>query len=406
VILPLLLLATITFHKDVEPILQRHCQNCHRPGEIGPMPLLTYQQARPWARAIRQAVVTKTMPPWFAETSAAPLRNDPRLAPGEIRVIEEWVRQGAPRGTAADAPRPVAWRLGWSIGEPDLVVTMPKPVLVPAKQEIDYQYVVLPLGADEDRWAERIEIRPGARAVVHHAVAYVREPGSPWLRDAKSGDAFSRPGATTSDILALYAPGQPPSSYPKGMAKKIPAGSDLVLQLHYTPNGTAVEDRTSIGIVLAKTKPAKRVLTLQLHTTDFLIPAGQRNHRVTVSGTLPSECELLGFFPHLHLRGTAFEYEAVAPGGRVSTLLRVAPYRFNWQLSYSLDQPMPLRAGTRLRATAWYDNSANNPWNPDSSQDVTYGEQSRDEMMVGFFDMAVSADTDKRQFFDLRQARP
>jgi hypothetical protein len=370
------------------------------------MPLLTYEQARPWARAIRQAVSTKTMPPWFAASSAMPLRNDPRLTAGEINVINEWVRQGSLRGSAADAPPPVDWPQGWNIGNPDIIVTMPKPVMVPAREEIDYQYIVLPLGLNEDRWAERIEIRPGARSAVHHAVAYIREPGSPWLRDATPGVAFSRPGATTTDILAVYAPGQPPAQYPEGMAKKIPAGSDMVLQLHYTPGGKAVQDRTAVGVVFARPVPRKRILTLQLHATDFVIPAGERNYKVSASGTLPAECEVLSFFPHLHLRGSSFEYETVASGGRLTTLLRVAPYRFNWQLAYVLEKPMRLPAGTRLRATAWYDNSANNPWNPDPTVDVGYGEQSRDEMMVGFFDVAVDAGIDKRLFFDLRRTPP
>jgi hypothetical protein len=231
-------------------------------------------------------------------------------------------------------------------------------------------------------------IMPGHRAIVHHVVAYIREPGDTWLH-----------GPTTNDMLVVYAPGQPEMVCLPGMAKKIPAGADLVLQIHYTPNGHAVDDRTSIGIRFAQSPPEKRVLTLQLNAVDFEIPVGEANHRVTVSGTLPNDCLLLSLFPHMHLRGKAFEYAIIEAGGRVETLLRVAPYDFAWQLNYRLAGPRLLKKGTRLRATAWYDNSPNNPRNPDPTVDVSYGEQSTQEMMVGFFDVAVPAGMDKAGFF-------
>lgn len=388
-----------TFYGEVLPVLQRRCQSCHRPGEAAPMPLLTYQEARPWAKAIRQAVLSRRMPPWFAAYSSVPLENNPSLSADEIRVIDEWASHGAPAGDPKIAPPPPAFTEGWNIPQPDLTVRMPAPVAVPAREELDYQFVILPLGLHEDRWVQAAEIRPGVRGIVHHAVAYIREPGSDWLRGAAPGKPFSQPGVTRSDILAIYAPGQPAMRCPPGMAKKIPAGSDLVLQMHYTPNGAAVEDRTSVGIVFAGSPPQKRVLTLQLGTTAFRIPAGDRDYRVSVSGTLPNEALLLSLFPHMHLRGKAFEYSIAAPGGRYETLLRVAPYDFYWQLDYRLAQPRLLPKGTRLVCTAWYDNSPGNPRNPDPGEDVVYGEQSRDEMMVGFFDVAVPAGVDKFQFF-------
>jgi hypothetical protein len=387
--------AAPTFHRDIEPILQRHCQGCHRPGEIGRMPLLTYSQVRPWARAIRQSVVTRRMPPWFAARHAHPMANDPRLSDAEIGLIEAWVRAGAPRGRPEEAPPPREFVPGWNIGRPDLIVGMPQAVAVPAKEEIDYVFQVVPLGLAEDRWVRAVEIRPERREVVHHVVVYVREPGSRWLR----GDQRR---VTTSDILAIYTPGQSAAPLPPGMARKIPAGSDLVFQLHYTPAGKAVTDRTSLGLVFSSEPPEKRVFTLQLGTAAFRIPPGEPNHRVSVSGTLPADALLLSFFPHLHLRGKAFEYERIEPGGRVTTLLRVEPYDFYWQLDYRLRQPLPLPAGTLLRCTAWYDNSANNPRNPDPAAEVVYGEQSRDEMMIGFFDVAVDPALDKEAFFRLR----
>ncbi|MGH9674347.1 MAG: thiol-disulfide isomerase, partial [Bryobacteraceae bacterium] len=244
----LLLLHAATFHKDVLPILQKRCQPCHRPGEIAPMPLLTYRDVRPWAKAIREAVLTRKMPPWFAASETLRFENDPRLAPAEIATIDVWVRAGAPAGDARDGPA-VAWTRGWNITTPDRVITMPEPVPVPARGRLDYQFVILPLGLAADRWVQAAEIRPGARAQVHHVVAYVREPASGWLRDQPAGRPFARPGPTTSDILAIYAPGQPAMQLASGSAKLIPAGSDVVLQIHYTPNGRAAADRTSIGLV-------------------------------------------------------------------------------------------------------------------------------------------------------------
>jgi hypothetical protein len=389
-----------TFYRDVVPILQRHCQNCHRQGEIGPMPLLTYAQTRPWAKAIRDQVLLGKMPPWFAQTEAVKFENDPRLSADEIATLREWVDSRAPAGKAADAPPPMGWTKGWNIQSPDLVVSVPEPIPVPAREEMDYRYVIIPLHLAKSRWVEAAEIRPGARAVVHHAVAYIRAPGDPWLRDAPVGKSFARPGTTKADILAIYAPGQPASVCRTGMARLIPAGSDLVLQMHYTPSGRAVDDRTSIGLVWSKQEPSQRVLTLQIGTTDLHIPAGDPDYKVSASGTLPHDALLLSMFPHLHLRGKAFEYSVIEPDGRYTPLLRVAPYRFEWQLNYRLAAPLMLRKGTRLRCTAWYDNSVNNPRNPDASIEVGYGEQSRDEMMVGFFDVAVPASMDKQRFFE------
>jgi hypothetical protein len=276
---------------------------------------------------------------------------------------------------------------------------MPEPFIVPARDETDYQYVILPLNSKEDRWVNHAEIRPGARSAVHHAVAYIREPAGTWLRNRPVGKPFPHGGATKSDILAIYTPGQQPMTCPPGMAKRIPAGSDIVLQMHYTPTGKPVADRTSVGMVFLREKPARRVLTLQIDTTDFRIPPGESNHRVSASGTLPHDALLLSLFPHLHLRGKAAEYEIVEPGGRIETLLRVAPYDFYWQLNYVLAQPRLLSAGTRLRVTAWYDNSPNNPRNPDPAAEVVYGERSSDEMMIGFFDVAVDPALDKPAFF-------
>lgn len=397
-----LLAAAPTFYRDVLPILQKHCQSCHRPGEIGPMPLMTYAQARPWAKAIRETVLRRKMPPWFAAKAPVHFENDPSLSAGEIRVIDEWASGGAVAGSERDAPSPREWPEGWNIAGPDVVVETQKPFSVPARGEVAYQSIIIPLNLKRDTWVSAAEIRPSARAVVHHIVAYVREPGSDWLRDKPVGEYFPHPGVTKSDILAIYTPGQGPTTLPQGMAKLIPAGSDLVLQFHYTPNGKAVQSSVKTGLVVATGSPRYRVLTLQMGTTRFRIPPYEANHRVAVSGTLPGDALLLSMFPHMHLRGKAFDYEIVGAGGRVETLLRVAPYDFYWQLNYRLKEPRLLKKDTLLRFTGWFDNSANNALNPDPSAEVTYGEQSWEEMMVGFFDVAVEPGVDKERYFRLR----
>jgi hypothetical protein len=384
------------FYQDVMPILEKRCLRCHQEGGIAPMAFETYEQARPWAKAIRESTVRRKMPPWFVEQASVRFHNDPSLSDADIASIDRWVRDGAPAGPASPAKSstPIP-----HLAPVDLVIRMPEAVGVPARGEPPYQFMILPRQFPEERWVSGVEVRPGAARVVHHAVVYVRERESSWLRGRPPGKAFSGGGVTQSDILAVYAPGQAPAVFPKGMAKKIPAGADLVLQMHYTPSGSAVADRTEVAIQFHSRPVERRVLTLQIATTDFLIPAGEADHRVTAFGTLPNDSLLIGLFPHMHLRGKAFEYALVEPEGRVETLLRVKPYDFHWQLDYRLAEPRLLRKGSRLRCTAWYDNSAKNPRNPDPSADVRFGEPSTAEMMVGFFDVAVPAWMDKDAFF-------
>jgi mono/diheme cytochrome c family protein len=404
-----------TFYKDVLPILEDHCQSCHRPAEVAPMPFMTYEQTRPWADAMAHAVATKMMPPWFADPNFGRFRNDPSLTEPQIATITAWARAGAPAGDLRDAPPPKKWAEGWNIAEPDLVVKMPKAVEIPAQGELDYTYEIVGTHFAADRWVQMSEFRPGSPAHVHHAVVYIRPPESEWLRHAPVGVPFTaatlsdreeqrQAHETTSDLLLVYAPGSSPDQWPEGMAKFVPAGSDLVFQMHYTTNGTADQDQTSIGLVFAKSPPKQRVITLQLNNHALIIPPGADDFRVEVQGTLPHDALLLSLFPHMHLRGKRFEYDIVDPAGRVETLLRVN-YHFHWQLSYRLAEPRWLRAGTKLRAVAWYDNSKNNPHNPDPSKTVRWGDQTSDEMMVGFFDVAVPENMDKWKFFE-RDGKP
>jgi hypothetical protein len=280
---------------------------------------------------------------------------------------------------------------------------------------VEYTYEIVPAHFTKDTWVQMSEIRPSAREHVHHAVVYVRPPGSNWLRHAPVGIPFTasmltdeqdRKDAmwTDADVLLVYAPGSAPDRWPDGMAKLIPAGSDLVFQMHYTTNGHVGQDRTSIGLDVAPKPAAQRVLTLQLTNDRFVIPPGVDNYRVEVHGTLPNQATLLSFFPHLHLRGKRFEYNIVHQDGSIETLLRVN-YNFYWQLSYRLATPRVLKAGTELQAVAWFDNSKNNPHNPDPDSAVRWGDQTYDEMMVGFFDVAVPSGVDKRTFFERRKAQ-
>ncbi len=402
-----------TFYRDVLPILQKHCQSCHRPGEIAPMPFVTCRDTRRWAAAIRDAVRARRMPPWFADPRYGRFSNDPSLTPGEVATLAAWADAGAPAGNPRNAPAPRRWTRGWNIPLPDVVVRMPTPVSIPARGIVEYTYEIVPTHFVKDEWVQFSEVRPSRREHVHHAVVYVRPPDAKWLRHAPVGVPFTASSLkdpedrrdamwTDSDILLVYAPGSSPDQWPEGYAKVIPAGSDIVFQMHYTTNGRAARDQTRIGMVFSPRPPQHRVLTLQLTNDRFVIPPGADDYRVEVHGTLPNDAELLSFFPHMHLRGKRFEYNIVHPDGRVQTLLRVN-WDFYWQLSYRLAQPRYLKAGTMLQAVAWYDNSKNNPHNPDPSVSVTWGDQTFDEMMVGFFDVAVPANLDKWQYF-IRQA--
>jgi hypothetical protein len=374
------------------------------------MPLTTYDQTRVFASAIAHDVQMKMMPPWFADPHYGRFANDTSLTEEQILNIVKWAESGAPAGDPHDAPPPHVWTEGWNIAHPDAIIKMPKPVSIPANGDVDYTYEIVPTHFTEDNWVSMSEMRPSSAAHVHHAVVYIRPPDSQWLRHAPVGEPFTantltdpqerrEAHETTSDLLLVYAPGSSPDQWPDGMAKLVPAGSDIVFQMHYTTNGTADADQTSLGLVFAKSAPKQRVITLQLNNHALMIPPGAPDFRVEVQGTLPNDATLLSFFPHMHLRGKGFEYDIVHDDDAIEPLLRVNNYHFHWQLSYRLAEPRILKAGTRLRAVAWYDNSRNNPHNPDPDKLVTWGDQTSDEMMVGFFDIAVPAAMDKEHYF-------
>ncbi len=405
---------TVTFTRDVAPVLERNCQGCHRPGEAGPFPLLTYEQARPWAKAMKEAVLLKKMPPWFADPHYGKFSNDRSLAQKDVDTLVSWADTGTPLGDPKDLPPPVDFLNGWSIPKPDIVYELPHAFQIPASGTIEYQKVVVPSGFTEDKWVQFAEARPDNRAQVHHMILFIREPGSHWLKDAKPGVFFVAPKTTEpdadtsslpSDFLVGYAPGQPAEILPPGQAKLIKAGSDLVLEIHYTTNGKASTDRSKFGLVFAKQPPKERVLTLSATNGTFKIPPGAPNYKVDASFELGTTVNLASLHPHMHGRGKDFEYRIVYPTGETETLLRVPRYNWHWQLWYNLAQPIVLPKGTRIECTAHFDNSANNPDNADPTKEVTWGDQSWDEMMVGFFDITFPATMPVQDIFPRKDTK-
>jgi len=390
-----------TYSKDVVPILQKHCQSCHRPGEAAPFSMLTYEETRPWTGAMKMAVRQKVMPPWYADPQVGHFSNDRSLTEEEIDTIVAWVTAGAPEGDPNDMPPRLNFVEGWGIPKPDITFQLPKEFAVPKSGMVEYQYVIVPTGFTEDKWVQAAEVRPTERSVVHHIIAYVREPGSNYFKGQKPGQFFEAPppkadeavdtSALPSDFLVGYAPGQPAEILRPGEAKLIKAGSDIVFEVHYTPNGKAVMDRTKLGLVFAKEPPKKRVQTLSATNGTFKIPPGDPNYRVDASFEIRKPLTLASIHPHMHARGKDFEYRVVFPNGDTRTILRVPQYNWHWQLWYNLADPITLPKGTKIECTAHFDNSPNNPENPDPTKTVIWGQQNSDEMMVGFFNLVFDA---------------
>jgi peroxiredoxin len=373
----------VTFARDVAPIMQKNCQECHRPGQIGPMPLVTYDDARDWSETIREVLTDGRMPPWYADPRFGHFANDRRLSPKERDTLLAWLDQGTPRGDDRDLPPPRRFASDWIIGKPDVVLSMAKEYDVPAdapKDGIPYVEFFVDTGFKEDRWITRAECRPGAVEVVHHIVVFVVPPGQKFF-----------PGSPGTPTLAGTAPGDMPLILPPGTGKKVPAGSQLVFQMHYTPNGRAQKDRSSIGLVFAREKPQHEVITLPVANPAFLIPAGADNYEVEQWWVFKEDAHILSFMPHMHLRGKDFRYEASYPDGRTETLLSVPRFNFNWQSVYRSAKPIAMPKGSRLHCVAHFDNSARNLNNPDPTKQVLWGDQTWEEMMIGWVDFINDA---------------
>ncbi len=371
----------ITYSNQISRILQQKCVECHREGEIAPFSLDTYSEAVGWAEMMEEVVRQERMPPWHASAEHGSFANDRRMTDEEKQLIYKWVADGAPEGDTTLLPSPVAYVAGWQLPkQPDLVVPMrDKPFTVAANGEIQYQYFAVDPGFSEDRWVSAAECLPGNRKVVHHILVFAQPPDSKAISGEQGG------------FLAAYVPGLRARPFPDSMAKRVRAGSKLIFQVHYTPVGTEQPDLSSLGLVFADRQDVQHeVRTVAAVETQFAIPPHNDNYLVIAnSPRAPVDVLLLALMPHMHVRGKSFRYEARYPDGKSEILLDVPHYDFNWQTAYRLDEPKLLPAGTCVHCVAHYDNSENNLANPAPEKTVRWGDQTWDEMMIGYLDIAV-----------------
>jgi peroxiredoxin len=366
----------VTYAKQVSRILQKRCQECHRPGEIGPMSLLTYEKAKSWADMIHEVVLEQRMPPWHPDPRHGKFSNDRRLTEEERATLLRWVEEGCARGDDKDLPPPKQFVDGWKIGEPDAIFQMKDEFTVPAAGVLNYKRFTVDPGFKEDVWIQAAECRPGNRAVVHHIIVYMKRPGK---------DVYDKDGRAWT--VSGWAPGDMPAIYPPDVAKMIPAGSQLVFEVHYTPNGKEQTDRSSVGIVYAKKPPKFPTETNILAQMKFLIPAGKKDHKSELAYTFRDDALVYSFMPHMHLRGVGARYDLTLPDGKKETLLSVPDYDFNWQSVYRFEKPLRVPKGAKLTVTGWWDNSADNPRNPDPKKEIRWGLQTWDEMMNGWMEV-------------------
>lgn len=370
----------ITYYQDVAGVLQRRCAECHRAGQVAPFELAAYRDAASWSETIREVLIEGRMPPWHASPEFGEFSNDRRLPEAEKQTLLDWIDNGMPEGEAAAQPAETKLAEGWRISKPDFEISMPKSFTVPAKGTVEFQYFVVDPGFTEDVWVQEAEVRPGNRAVVHHLILYYAEPG----RNPKRGEA------PLFNAIAIYAPGLPPAVFPPGTAKRIPAGSRLGFEVHYTSNGSEQIDRSLAGLVFADPKLVKQELrTVIAVNTQFHIPPGAADYRVEAEYRFDQDMRLYSLLPHMHMRGKSFRFDAVFPDGRRETLLDVPRYDFNWQYSYLLAQPKRMPAGAVVHCTATFDNSSDNLANPDPAATVGWGETTAEEMMIGRMEAAI-----------------
>lgn len=366
--------ARVTFTRDVAPILYKSCAECHRPTGIAPMSLMNYKDVRPWAKSVRERVVDRSMPPWFADANHGEFANNPSLSQAEIDTIAAWVDAGAPKGDDKDLPPAPKFVEGWTIGTPDVVFSMKEEYSVPAEGVVPYLYFTIPTNFTEDKWVQAVEIKPGDRRVVHHVIASLTDgSGSGAARQARSGGL----GGITPNKTGIV--------YPPGTARVVRAGSNIVLQMHYTTMGEPTKDRTSVGLIFAKEPPKRLLGGGNALNARFVIPPGASNHEVRASKTFQEDTYLAAMMPHMHVRGKDFTYTVVYPDGKSDVILHVPNYNFNWQITYELKKPLFLPKGTRLDCVAHFDNSTGNKYNPDPTKEVRWGDQTWEEMMIGWY---------------------
>lgn len=389
--------AAVTYSNQIARIFNKNCVECHREGQIAPFPLTSYDEAVGWADMIDEVVREQRMPPWHANPHYGQFTNDARLSDDEKAQIAAWVRAGAPQGDPSQLPAPREFAGGWQMGrEPDMVVYMAdEPYSVPAEGIVQYQYFAVDPGFKEDKWVKIAECMPDNRGVVHHIIVFIQPPRGV-ANDARG-----------FQFLVGYAPGTRPFECPEGMAKKIPAGSKLVFQMHYTPNGTPQKDRSSVGLCFVEDPSTIHHLVVTTNATNssFVIPPRESAHEVKSQSKFLKDTTLLAMFPHMHLRGKSFRYELKKPDGTTDILLDVPRYDFNWQNHFILSQPMIMPAGSEMHCTAYFDNSEENLANPDPNSEVRWGDQTFEEMMIGWFDIAVPVGEDPATYAERRRGR-
>jgi thiol-disulfide isomerase/thioredoxin len=389
----------VTYHNRVSRIVQENCQTCHRAGGVGPFALESYDDVVSHKGTIRKVVDKGTMPPWFAAEPNAgehsPFVNDRSLSTADKADLLAWLKSDLPKGNEFDAPRPRAWPAEWQIGKPDAIFQIGKPIAVKATGTMPYQNVIVETNLDEDKWVEAYEVRPTAKAVVHHVLVHVIP---------KKGLGRLLPGArvgveTNVDderqgYFAAYVPGNGHVVLPPGFARKLPKGATLRFQIHYTPNGEATEDQTRVGFVFAKQPPKHAVKVGAVMQPGIRIPPGDGNHKEVGKLKVPADIVVRSLMPHMHVRGKACRYEMTTPDGKTTTLLDIPHYDFNWQLRYVFAEPVRVPNGATLTFTVWYDNSEKNPANPDPTRLVRWGPQTSDEMHLGYVEYLVDTATE------------
>jgi len=380
-----------TYTGDVASILKQKCVGCHRPGEIAPMALRTYQEVRPWAKSIQRNVESKTMPPWHADPSVYAFRNDRSLSAAEIDTIVRWVETGAPQGDPSDSPTPPELPDSeWILGEPDFIAEF-EAVTIPAGGPDQFHDLVAKVMLPEDKWIVAVEVMPGNRKVLHHVITmqfkgFDINPAEGWL--------------------GAWAAGTEPMIFPPGTGRFLPAGSNLIGDMHYHPADTEEVDRTRIGLHFGdKDEVQKELANLWIMNQGFKIPAGASNYEVRSSYTIWQDGKIMGLLPHMHYRGKDFTFTATYPDGRQEVLLSVPRYDFNWQTNYILDEPINVPAGTVIDCVAHFDNSTDNPVNPDPTKDITFGPESYDEMMIGFLDFVVDEGVSMMPLSEIRRSK-
>jgi mono/diheme cytochrome c family protein len=432
---------TVTFTKDVAPIFNKNCANCHRPGEAAPFSTLTYKDVRPWAKSIKEKVANRTMPPWHADPHVGQWANDARLSQKDIDTVVAWVDGGAKEGNPKDLPPALKFTDGWAIGKPDVILDMGKDFALKPGTPDEIQYFTVETNFKEDKYVQFVEARPGNRQIVHHIIAFIQPPAKPdakqmtpeerrkareaaqrdnifyvenFLTKVKAdapvfdeacqlpsgGNGSKRDGTGDgggeggggSALLAGYAPGKNQEIWPAGTVKKIPAGSKIIFQIHYStflnPTGE-LKDRSSLGLVFAKNAPDRELKTHGIGNHYFKIPAGAENHKATACWTAKEDVHIVTFMPHLHMRGKSMEFKAIYPDGRSEIICNVPKYDFNWQLVYYAKKPVAIPKGTRIQVTTTWDNSSKNKYNPDPTKDVRWGDPTYEEMTIGWIDYTL-----------------